>query len=448
LIYGFENFYVCVMAKKQIMIHSGMLMVERIAGMVLNLVVSIWLARYLGVSLFGQLNYAIAFVVLFDPLYNLGLNSLVTRELANGEQPAGKVLGTALRLRLGGGLLAVGLIVLVQLWNSPDSNVFWFLWLGLGKMGAVPGVTEYWYEARQKFSALIAVRLGALLLTTGAKVLAIVLQWPLESIVIVYGVEFVLQFAAMAVLYFRLRPSGERWHFDGAYSVQLLKGSFWLILSGIASVIYLKIDQVMLGNILGDASVGVYAVAARFSEVWYFIPTAFATAYFPQLLITRKTDTQQYLAQLQMGFTVLFYASAVIAIGITWIAPYLIQRLYGAEFAQAATVLQIHVWAGVFVFMRGLVSKWLIAENLLRYSLVSHGSGAVVNIILNLVLIPQYGVQGAAWATIISYAVASYFALWVFKATRGIAWQMTLAPVMLHSLWHILQKGIKGKKHD
>jgi O-antigen/teichoic acid export membrane protein len=171
--------------------------------------------------------------------------------------------------------------------------------------------------------------------------------------------------------------------------------------------------------------VGVYSVAVRFSEVWYFIPTAMVTSAFPRLVELRQTDLKRYDRRLQQGFDVLFILALVVAVLMTLLGRPVVEWLYGPAYSRAGSILAIHVWAGIFIFMRALFSKWVIMENALVLSLVSTAFGAIMNVILNLLLIRPYGGHGAAVATLISYAVASYLTLLVIPRTWTIAKMMT-----------------------
>ena len=178
--------------------------------------------------------------------------------------------------------------------------------------------------------------------------------------------------------------------------------------------------------------VGIYAAASRLSEVWYFIPVLIVASTFPYLLRLRDGDRWSYSARLQQLYDLARLAGASGCRRCVITAPWLVTFLFGDGYLASSPILQVHVWAAVFIFMRAAFSKWLIAERLVKYSLVTQGAGALVNIAANLVLIPLWGGMGAAWATLISYAVASYFALLFFPRTRPAAAMMTramLAPV-------------------
>jgi len=229
----------------------------------------------------------------------------------------------------------------------------------------------------------------------------------------------------------RVNGSSEnkRWQPNKQYAIELLKESRWLIMSGFMAVIYLKVDLLMLGQLTNVEQVGFYAVAARLSEVWYFFPGALVASFFPKLLKLKKAKEEEkqegYNQQLQKLCDYLFGAALILAITVSFAADFIIVLLFGEQYQPSAALLQIHIWAGIFIFMRALLSKWLIAEHLLKFSLLTHGIAAVVNVSLNYYWIPLYGAQGAAWATLISYATSSYFVLWLNKSTRVMAWIMT-----------------------
>ena len=122
----------------------------------------------------------------------------------------------------------------------------------------------------------------------------------------------------------------------------------------------------------------------------------------------------------------------VIALLVTVIAPWLIPWIFGADYAASAAILVIHTWASVFIFMRAALSKWILIENALYFSLLTQGLGALSNVVLNYFLIPLYGGEGAAWGTLVSYAIASFFAVFLYPRTRPVFWLMfnaLLAPV-------------------
>ncbi|KTF13163.1 flippase [Pseudoalteromonas sp. H103] len=395
---------------------------EKVITMGLALLVSIVLARYLGASEFGRLNYLISFIAILVPFSTLGLNAIVVRELVNEKRDQGIILGTALMLRSLGGLVAIIIIIVTSLIFEQklliSSN-----WLILGAIGSSFSsllLFDFYFQSIVQSQYVVKTRLIVLGLSSGIKMLAVYNSTSLEVFLSLIVLEPV---ATGIVLYsfFKFKKTKKiLFKFDFTYAKELFSQSKWLILSGFMAVVYLKVDQLMIGEMLGSEELGVYSVAVRMSEVWYFFPTAIVASFFPKLLKSRL-DPVMYQYNLQRVCDVLFWFGVLVAISITLISTLLIDVLYGEMYSFASQVLNIHIWAGVFIFMRALLSKWLIAEGLLKFSLLTHGIAAITNIILNYIWIPQFGIIGAAWATFISYALSSYLVLWLNGNTLPMA---------------------------
>jgi PST family polysaccharide transporter len=188
----------------------------------------------------------------------------------------------------------------------------------------------------------------------------------------------------------------------------LLKDSWPLILSGLAIMVYMRIDQIMLGQMLGDEAVGIYSAAVRISEVWYFVPVAIISSAMPAIIAARKTDPGKYLEQFQKLYELMALLALSVAIPMSVLSDYAVGILFGGSYAGAGGVLAIHTWAAVFVFLGLASSQWLIQEGRQHVILQRTLLGALLNVLANLWLIPAHGAVGAAWATTFSYAIAVF----------------------------------------
>jgi PST family polysaccharide transporter len=253
--------------------------------------------------------------------------------------------------------------------------------------------------------------------------------------VLLFAVLFAFDQILLSVMFYvlyRRRFGQVQWRqASPAYGLKLLRQSSWLVMSALAATLNLKVGQLMLGELVSRQATGIYAVASRLSEVWYFLPDALMAAFFPRMLDLRKSSATDYQVLMQRLCDALFVGSTLLAGVVTVFAAPVIKLLYGAAYAESAAVLSIHVWAGVFVFMRALFSRWLIAEGLLKYSLMSHGAGALVNVALNFLLIPAHGPIGAAISALLAYLVSSYLCLMLFSRTRPMAGMMTRSLLLL-----------------
>jgi PST family polysaccharide transporter len=199
----------------------------------------------------------------------------------------------------------------------------------------------------------------------------------------------------------------------------------------------MSIDQVMLGKMIGDGGVGVYAAAVRVSEVWYFLPVAVTASAFPALIRAKHEGSAIYSRRLQHLLDSMVLVSVSIAVPMTFLSNWIIRTFFGAAFKDAGPVLSVHIWASVFVFLGVASSKWFIVENLQKLTLIRTLGGAVANVAMNLVLIPKYGALGAAWATLISQAIASVFFNAFNRETREL-FRLQMKSFLIPSVWNVL----------
>jgi O-antigen/teichoic acid export membrane protein len=415
----------------KILNNTSWLLSESALRMAINLVVGIWLARYLGPTEFGNYNYALSVIALLGPISALGLNAIVTREIVRNPDSESSILGTAFILRVLASVICLGLIVggcgLLQTSASPMT--LFLILLAVGNLFSGFQVVDFWFQAHVASQYVVMSRTVTLILGTIAKLVLIAMQAPLVAFIVVAALEIVSMSVNLAIAYQTQQRNLLNWRFDLTQAKLLLAQSWPLIISSLGAAINLKIDQVMLGELSTPAAVGIYAVAVRLSEVFYFIPEALAASIFPSLLKSKQEGATVYQAKLQKLYNVLACCGILIAVPISLIAVPLLTTLYGEAYSQSGVILSIHIWAGVFIFMRSALSKWLVAEDLFIFSFVTHGSGAIMNVLLNLFLIPRYQGVGAAISTVISYATSSYFALFLNKKTIISGKMMTLALV-------------------
>lgn len=406
----------------------GWLLLERGISLLLSVVVAVWLARYLQPDDFGLYSYAISFVGLFGFLSYLGLDGIVTRDLVKQPADHPQLMGTVFVLRLGGSVTAVVLILATVFLLVDASATRWLVMIvALGLFFDPFNVVDFWFQSRVENQYSAMARSGTAVLSSLVNMSLILLKAPLTAFAIAVVAEQGVRAAAFVLVYRRQGNRLVTWRFNGQMARTLLRQSWPLIISSAGSLIYLKVDQIMLGNMVGTAEVGVYSVAVRLSEVWYIIPALAATSIFPAIVRSKALAPAVYQQRLQRAYTTMAWAGMAIAIVISLSASWLINLLYGDAYQAAGSILAVHIWTCPIMFMGPILSKWLIVEDLLLFSLTRHGLGAVLNVVLNLFLIPAYGGLGAAVATLVSYSVAVYFACFTDPRTRIAGKMMTRA---------------------
>ena len=409
---------------RRVAANGGWWLAERFALLGLTLVTSVVIVRALGPAEYGELSYVLALVGLLAPLAQFGISGLVARALLEKPADHAAVLRAALLLRLAGCALAFGVGLAWWAWFETRPAGRWVVLVLLAAQFATSlQVAEFWFQVQFKAAALVPWRTGVAVLAALLKMVVAVATRDPVPVACVFAIEYLLLGGASLLA---LRRTGGAW-LRPARSPEWVRWfaarSPWLLASGIAEVIYLRIDIVLLERLRGVEEAGIYAVAARLSEVWYMVPVALMGAVFPALW-SRRSDAAAYQRSLQGSLDALFTVALALAVLLQFAGRPLVHLLFGTAFSAATPVLQIHIWAGIFIFMRALLSRWLLAEDLLRFSLVTHVAGAVMNVALNLMLIPVYGAIGAAVATVISYASAGWLALLFSARTRPMGWMM------------------------
>jgi O-antigen/teichoic acid export membrane protein len=395
----------------KIITNIGWLTAERVLGMIVNFFVVIYVVRYLGSENFGKLSYCLSFVGLFEAIAKLGLDDIVVRNLVRDKDNAYSILGSSFVLKLLGSLVACSSILITSLAFNDDWQTHWMiLIIALGLVFTAFDVIDYWFQSEVKSGAIAIVRSGQLILSSLAKLVFIAGKFPLIAFVWLILADYLFKAIARILVYWRYHYSLFNWQCYWWQATRLLKDSFPLILSGVMVAIYMKIDQVMLGNLTNNQVVGNYAAAVRFSEIWYFIPVAICSSVYPAIIRAKQRSEQEYYSRLQQLYDLMVWMALAIAIPMTFLAKPLMIKLLGAEYAEAGEILAWHIWAGVFVFLGVARSKWLMVENFTVFSFATTSIGALTNVVLNFLLIPTYQGNGAAIATVISYAVAAYFA--------------------------------------
>ncbi len=423
--------------------NTSWLMAEKVLRMVVSLFVGVWVARYLGPERFGLLSYAQSFVALFTAIATLGLDGIVVREIVKDESKKDELISTAFWLKVAGAIAMIGVIAIAVNLTSSDiyTKILIFI-IALGTIFQAFNVIDFYFQAKVLGKYIALANSTTLMFSSLIKVLLILTHSPLIYFAIAYAFDSLI--LALGYLYFYFYYTSHTSRLTSYVSLftclntstakQLLKDSWPLILSGLVVMIYMRVDQVMIKEMLGDRAVGLYSAAVRISEAWYFVPMVVTQSLFPAIINAKKQSEELYYARLQSLYDLMVWMAIAVALPVTFFSNWIIKILYGQAYLEAANVLMIHIWAGVFVGLGVASGKWFISENLQSLAFLRTFYGAVVNIILNYLLIPELGPKGAAIATLIAQSFAAYFFDMFAFATRKVFWMKTKAILMIQCL--------------
>ena len=400
--------------------NTSWLFAEKILRMIVGLFVGIWVAKYLGPEQFGLFSYAGSFVGLFTAFATLGLDGIVVRELVKDESKVNELIGTAFYLKLIGAIIVLAILAIAVNFTSNDAytNSIVFI-IASATIFQSFNVVDMYFQSKVLSKFIVYTNIISLIISSILKITLILMNVPLIAFAwVVLFDSFILATGFIFFFLTKTTYSIKSLHFKKSTAITLLKDSWPLILSGIVISIYMKIDQVMIQEMLGNEAVGQYAAAVRLSEAWYFIPMVITSSLFPAIINAKKISEKLYYNRLQKLYDLMVWIAIAIALPMTFLSDWLVDILYGGQYNQAGNILIIHIWASIFVFLGVASGKWLINENLQVFSTYNTSIGAVVNIILNYILISKIGISGAAWATLISYFIAAYLSLILWEKTR------------------------------
>jgi len=404
---------------KKYFVNTGWLFFERIIGMAVTFFVGVYVVRYLGPVNFGLLSYAGSFVGLFMALSTLGLDGIVVRELVKDEKRRDELLGTTFVLKVIGSVLVIGMLTIAIRFTDNDNftNLLIFI-IAIGTIFQSFNVINFYFQAKVLSKYTVYAQIFTTILCAIIKLLLIYFNMGLIYFAIVTLLQSIILASGLIVMYTKQKSSLFNWSVKFGFAKNLLKDSWPLMLSGIAISIYMKIDQVMIKNMLDTKAVGNYAVAVRLSEIWYFIPMAITSSVFPAIINAKKISEKLYYERLQKLYNLMTWLAIGIALPITFLANDIIRLLFGSQYQSAASVLKIYVWVGLSVFLGVASGKYLIVENYTKIYFLKNFIGAILNIGLNIILIPIYGINGAAIATMFSYFISTFCIIFIPKTNK------------------------------
>lgn len=384
-----------------------------------GLVVGILVARYLGPKQYGLLSYAVAFVSLFSFLSSLGMDGIVVKELTRHPESRDEILGTAVFLRVLGFVIMMGTLVIVSFVTYKDSLTELLIGIiSVSYLVQVFMVIDWYFQAQVASRYVVIAQLIQLVITSIAKLLLVYLHAPLFLFAMVMVLESAVVVMLLILFYSRIAGRIGRWRMNLAWAKKLLGQSWPVILSSAAIMIQGRIDQVMLGQMVNSSVVGQYSVAMRMIEVFAFIPVVICNSIAPEVTKWKAQGDITYYHGLTNLYRLMFLLFVAVAVPLWFVATPMVVFLFGGAYQAAGSLLAlfgIRLMFANFGMVRGL---FINNNELFLYALITSLLGAVMNIVLNYMLIPPYGAEGAIWATILSFAVTVFIVDMFVGATR------------------------------
>ena len=397
-------------AGRRVAANSGWLLFDRLLRALFGLLVGAWVARHLGPAHFGMLAYVLAYVALFQPFANLSADAIVVRSIAQEPRLAAEVLGTAFALRTAFGIVCWLLAVACAALIGDEGSQLTVLTAVVGGtlLFQAADVVDLWFQSQTQSRRTVVAKLVAFAVSTGAKVALILADAPLFAFAVVTALEGLLSATAMLVAYRRYRTA-EAWAPTKVGGRAILAECWPFMLSGFAIMVYMRIDQIMIKEMLSAQELGLYAAVLPISQFWQVIPLTIATSIGPLIARQRTADVAGFNRSMVLAFRAFFCLGVVSALATYAISGWLVPRLFGAAYASAVLILDLHAISNIFCFLGIAHGLWLVNERHFAVRLYGTLLAGVATVALNVILLPRIGLAGACIAAIAAQAIAAFF---------------------------------------
>jgi polysaccharide transporter, PST family len=412
------------------------LTIDRVVRLGLGFVMSILLARYLTIADFGILNYLMSFFVIFAALGSFGVNGIAVKLMSYIEK-SNKIITSALLIYVAGVTFsAVIMFTLINVMSPNDIEVkLLSLILSISLLLKPSDVIRFWFESQLMSKFTVFSDVSAFIFIFFAKIIMIALNAPLAYFLVACFMELLI--SSLMLYYYFLKKTNANyvWCYSKKVTKLIFSRSWPVAISVVSIVVYMKIDQVMIGQILNIESVGIYSAAVIISESVYFLPVIINQTLRPILFKERKKSYLKFVNRMQSLYKFMMIFAILYSILISLFSEDILRITYGEGFSAASDALIIHAWASVFVFLNNTTWTWHISENQQKIASIKLFCGLILNIVLNYLLIPLYGITGAAIATILSRAFSSYVMNLFFSNTRQLFFMMSYALILKSKKW-------------
>lgn len=395
---------------------------QNVYTMILSVIITGIVARHYGTEGYGVINFSLSFVSLFSFIAIFGTNQLIVKDLTNDKYENSVVLGTNFVLRIGLAIISIIVSQLIAfLFHYDKLSLLLILIFNINTIVCCSDIIIYYAQYRLENKSISVSKLISFSIFSVMRIATLWLNLSIEIYAVCYIIE---SFIYSILLYFdytklRKKYAEKKWKFNFEYAKDLLNRSKYFAFSTLMVTIYMRLDQVMIGSYFEAKDlVGIYSAAVRISEIWTFIPLAVITSFKPVIIENYKTQKVLYKENLQKLYNITSIICLIVLIGVCMFGKFGILVLYGDAYLSSyipLIILTIGTWIGV---LGNIHFTWMVCEECEKYSIFYSACGAVTNVILNIILIPKYGMIGAAIATLISQIFSNIISFLFFKNTK------------------------------
>lgn len=404
--------------KNKIIRNASWIVICRIGQSVLGLIVTMLTARYLGPSNYGLINYAASIVAFVTPFVQLGLGNIQVQEYVENPDEEGQILGTTLLLSLCSAVIGIiGVSAFAYIANAGENETILVCAL-YGTILFFQGaeLIQFWFQAKYLSKYASIVSLSAFAVVSAYRIFLLVTEKSIYWFALANSIDFAIILFALTIVYLKL--GGRTLSFSVHVAKRMIAKSKYYIIANLMIVIFTHTDRIMLKLMLDSASTGYYASASSCASMVNFVFAAIVDSARPTIFEKHKVSNEQFQQSVILLYSVIIYTTITFCTFVTLLAKPIILIIYGNEFLPSVAVLRVVVWFLPFSFIGNVRNVWVLAENKQKWIPIINISGAVANVVMNYMMIPVWGVIGAALASLITQFFSNVLISYLIKDVR------------------------------
>lgn len=410
---------------EKIIRNASWIIVCKVVQAILNLVVTVITARYLGPSNYGIISYASSIVAFIVPIIQLGINCVLVQEFVSKPNQSGTTIGTATVLTALSSVFGIiGIWAFTSIVNSNDTETIVVTVLYSASLFFhMTEMIQYWYQAKLLSKYVAIVSLISRVLVSIYKIYIVISGKTIYWFAIVNSLDYFIISAALFGIYYHL--GGQKLSFSIIRAKQLLVKSKHFIIAGMMVSVFAQTDKIMLKLLVGDLESGYYSAAITCAGMSVFLFTAIIDSFRPVIFKNKEFDEKAYRDNTVVLYSIITYMALIQSVFLTIFAEPIILILYGSDYLPAVNILRILTWYSAFSYLGSARHIWFLAEEKEKYIVITNFGGALVNLLGNYILIPNFGACGAAAASVITQFLTNFaFGLYIKPIRENSIWML------------------------
>lgn len=404
--------------KRKFIQNTSWIILEKIFQMIIQLIVGIVSIRYLGPENYGSISYIGSFIALFNSVCTLGLEGVVIKHILEDPKDTGEIVGTSILMRIISSTISVvGIMIMIYIVDNGNKSLLLLAILqSISVIFMSFEVIDLWFQSKLQSKYVSIAKTVATLVVSVWKIYLLTKSKSLYYFAFSSTLQYIVISVLLLYLYFN--QDGDKLKWSMVRAKKLIGESYHFILSGLMVVLYTQMDKIMIGNMIDKEQVGIYTAASSIPGMYAFIFMALINSSRPIILEAKRNNEKIYIKRIKQLYSSIIWISIIISIIMLFASRIVMFILYGQEYITGSVVLKISTWSNIFSMLGTARGIWIVAEQKGKFVKKYLFWGAIINLILNIILIPKYSINGAAFATIITQITTCIIAPMFYKETR------------------------------